>query len=704
MLWGNWLSGDAVSIVEILKIVAQASPLNALTLLSRAPTVQALSEVVTAAALTRAQMLDIASSVSNLKNRNAPLKDFEKFLEQARDEEQPALPWLILLFVLTHFDTIPQKNLRAVIEVIIEALQADLLRSKQLLLGIVDALFPFLTSTDLNKFAPLMLKAIGGNSTKQFISQTRRMVRGKSVSIDPSVFSRLCEILSKRPQDERELLELITDLLEGDSKLFLPSELENQMMKSVLMASAANRRDLLRCLSAAASRSASPLESLQEIVPVLESLVGVSDYESSQRRRNLQDSFSRPIDDSELYAFHDESDEVMPRAEMLGESTAERIAILTEVMRHKLCAERGDFQAAPEVLLSVCFPLLANRLKSCDSDLEKRQILRALANISTLARSVSVEVRDRFLILGKSIVPQITGVRSAYAQAELRRLEHNLRCLPVKSAPMLIDSFLPMSAFTPADADVDLVFVHGLRGGLHSWRYLNQPQEGPFEMWPEACLSPSFPKVRLLAFTYEAPLWYATHKQHYSEVDVKRNFEEIAIGLRNALADAGVGRNGKKVVFVCFSMGGLISKQALITDAELRKNTLGIVFFATPHLGSPIADYAYYSPVGGLVSPFVADLSRKSKQVALLHESFTSMCGHVPSLSVCETAPSDLGAGLKSFIVPFDSCSACKSGKSVPAGDDMDHEAVSKIRHDLGVKDPRVTALLEFLTSLIDTN
>ena len=104
------------------------------------------------------------------------------------------------------------------------------------------------------------------------------------------------------------------------------------------------------------------------------------------------------------------------------------------------------------------------------------------------------------------------------------------------------------------------------------------------------------------------------------------------------------------------------------------------------------------------MSPFVADLSRKSKQVALLHESFTELCGRIPSPSVCESAPSDLGAGLKSFVVPFESCSACKSGKVITAGEGIDHEAVSKIRPELGIKDPRVAAILEFLNSVIDTN
>jgi pimeloyl-ACP methyl ester carboxylesterase len=714
MLWGSWLSGDTKSVVEILKVIADASPANASSLLSRAPTINALSEVASAAGLSRAQISKILLTQSKLKSHNAPIKDFGNFIDEARGEDSsPIPPELVLFFVLTHSESVPRSKVSEVTDLVTDAFLADMMRSKQAFVGIVDAFLPFLSQNDKYKLIPILLKAIGGNSTGPLIGLIRKLLLGRSVSIDQSLFNRLFEISVKRPDSERELLELAGELLVSDPRLSLPQFYESKLIARLFALpepSVSMQRVIMRCLSAGASRSVSPLDILRDTVPLLEKTAGLSDYELSQRKKLLEDAFSRPLDDSELYAFHDEPEHQFPQADShhSEESLAQRIAILTEVMRHKLMEEKAsDFKNGPQVLLSVIFPLLTNRiLNFSSSESEREQIVRALANISTLARAVGVNVRNRFLAEARKCAEELKSAKilSVYGQAELRRLEHNLRCIPVKSAPMLIDSFLPLSRFTPADANVDIVFVHGLRGGLHSWRYMNQTEKTSFEMWPEACLGPSFPQVRLLAFTYEAPLWYATHKQHYSEVDVKRNFKEMALGLKAALADAGVGRNGKKVVFVSFSMGGLVTKQALLNDRVLRDNTLGIIFFATPHLGSPIADYAYYSPLGGLVSPFVADLSRKSKQVALLHESFTELCGRIPSLSVCESAPSDLGAGLKSFVVPFESCSACKSGKVITAGEGIDHEAVSKIRPELGIKDPRVAAILEFLNSVIDTN
>lgn len=53
------------------------------------------------------------------------------------------------------------------------------------------------------------------------------------------------------------------------------------------------------------------------------------------------------------------------------------------------------------------------------------------------------------------------------------------------------------------------------------------------------------------------------------------------------------------------------------------------------------------------------------------------------------------------MVVPHESCAACKNSRVIDAGENIDHEDVSKIKPELMEKDPRVTALIEFLNSTI---
>jgi len=112
------------------------------------------------------------------------------------------------------------------------------------------------------------------------------------------------------------------------------------------------------------------------------------------------------------------------------------------------------------------------------------------------------------------------------------------------------------------------------------------------------------------------------------------NLREIAADMRHRLKAAKVGENGRYVVFVTHSMGGLIVKEMLRQDAKetsgvergsdwagrLARQTLGLVCFATPHSGSELAYWEEsLSPVFKTAS-VVRDLRPDSPHHAILND------------------------------------------------------------------------------------
>jgi hypothetical protein len=132
----------------------------------------------------------------------------------------------------------------------------------------------------------------------------------------------------------------------------------------------------------------------------------------------------------------------------------------------------------------------------------------------------------------------------------------------------------------------DVVFIHGLDGdSVSTWQGVDNPKfYFPLE------LSKEFDDVGFWSVDYPSNSsdWYGPSMP----------IEDRAIGLLNYLHARDVG--SKPVVFVTHSLGGLIAKQ-MIVDAytmqknddwnEIKENTKGIAFLATPHNGSLLPTY-----------------------------------------------------------------------------------------------------------------
>ncbi|KNC49126.1 SERAC1 protein [Thecamonas trahens ATCC 50062] len=297
---------------------------------------------------------------------------------------------------------------------------------------------------------------------------------------------------------------------------------------------------------------------------------------------------------------------------------------------------------------------------------------------------------------------------------------------------------------TTATSSLDIVFVHGLRGHpVTTWRTfapLGQPRSNI--IWPHAWLphdleqlvarvarergrSPmraghDYTSSELVKLDDKASkLWRdagletaflsgmaarkarpgADHKQlriadarilsiGYDSVwsewsGSSLTLEERGAALLDKLVEAGVGRGGRRVVFVTHSMGGLVVKQALVLAEQrapaLLARTVGIAFYATPHFGSwlpLVASYAssVYKPshdlqvlqMGSVQLRLLNELVRRYRHIAVMsvgEEIALPLPPERPSspLRIVIVPPESAYPGYGRFVtVPNDHLTACK--------------------------------------------
>lgn len=149
--------------------------------------------------------------------------------------------------------------------------------------------------------------------------------------------------------------------------------------------------------------------------------------------------------------------------------------------------------------------------------------------------------------------------------------------------------------------------------------------------WAMDWLQENYPEIRVLGLNYTSTLseWYS--KLHGCGCKITQgSIESRANEFLDHLAAAGVGENGRPVVFVGHSMGGLIVKSivAQAMDSErpeeraVADNTKAIMFLGTPHRGTPIANLKQHMQM--LLSPSVEvrEMEENSKSLLKLHERF----------------------------------------------------------------------------------
>ncbi|XP_064631236.1 protein SERAC1-like isoform X2 [Lineus longissimus] len=218
----------------------------------------------------------------------------------------------------------------------------------------------------------------------------------------------------------------------------------------------------------------------------------------------------------------------------------------------------------------------------------------------------------------------------------------------------------------------DIVFVHGLLGGaFKTWRQQDvgsdskQTQESDNGSekqslcWPKDWLAMDCPNVRILAVEYETQLSEWAPKCPFESE--KRSLSVRGKEMLKKLVQAGVG--DRPVIWVGHSMGGLLIKQ-MLADArqnpemkQLISRTLGVVFYSTPHYGTPLAAITTQAKLVLNPSIEVKELSQGSNMLHELHEQFKYVVSRydIPILSFGETQKMDVGLNLKLLIVPPES-------------------------------------------------
>jgi hypothetical protein len=305
-----------------------------------------------------------------------------------------------------------------------------------------------------------------------------------------------------------------------------------------------------------------------------------------------------------------------------------------------------------------------SHLLPVNNEIFQTEIARALANIfagtSDLAATAAKAADAGLVSLLSHWACDSRHAAGGHLQVESYRALHNLsQALSVGTANgdrrrVWVNGFLPLQppalkAFERSEKqDTDVVFVHGLRGGpLLTWRCRpmerffdeNSLETGlkdleakpsptsmliradafkPANIWPRDWLAKDAPRCRISSIGHDAGVL----RGGLGRGMIGPSLEERASDIRIALLKSGVGQDGRRVVFVTHSYGGLLVKQVLAEDPALWSATKGILFLGVPHFGSPVAGTLAGSSRVVLSSAVRELYPNESGSLAKLNETF----------------------------------------------------------------------------------
>ncbi|VDI56079.1 Hypothetical predicted protein [Mytilus galloprovincialis] len=398
------------------------------------------------------------------------------------------------------------------------------------------------------------------------------------------------------------------------------------------------------------------------------SIEGSSNDINSAERNEYSDGYLLPITRSiaqdSLFSFGGTGLEF---AKSVSSVPEERVEI---VCLQALASHSADFRCCQNIIKMGGVQLLQQTYtKRHKSIVIRRQIAKTLGNLSVHQCFHEEIVRAGWVTVLSRWISSSDLTLSLHAARTLANLDTDFVSCTYEDGVYLIHPIYREKE----SINADIVFVHGLLGGpFKTWR--QQDRKGPGAdkssdgtesvkkgtytfCWPKDWLAKDCGNIRILSVEYDTDLstWNANRK-------VWRGLTVRASSILQKLKKADIG--SRPIIWVGHSMGGLLIKQILsIADDtpgldNIVNNTVGVLFYSTPHRGSSLAHLSNQASL--IVAPTVEvkEMGRDSPMLRRLHKDFQQLVMEhgLPCLSFGELEKTQIRTPkLKMLIVPPES-------------------------------------------------
>jgi len=190
--------------------------------------------------------------------------------------------------------------------------------------------------------------------------------------------------------------------------------------------------------------------------------------------------------------------------------------------------------------------------------------------------------------------------------------------------------------FSPDEAIVDIVFVHGLAGDRNKTWTTTATKDIPERFWPRDLLPQVCKTARILSFGYNASWTHFYPLYGPKHVSVGTTTDDHSTSLLQSLAGLRDTTHtfDRPLIFVAHSLGGLVCANALsrqhgANEAYKRivESTRGVVFLGTPFEGSAKARWAsvaakYLDLFTSTNREKIKDMEERSQKLASINEAF----------------------------------------------------------------------------------